>query len=204
MTRALTAIVLLAGVATTAHAQLFAEVQAGAAWSSPLVEDSIVNAITVAPQIAPALGVVVGTRLGERYGIAGRLRWARSNLQRQELGESITVLPLGVWTGSIVLERSMWRSVSAELQFSAIKYDPGGNADGTVFQDDAPLVATLGLGVRADRPVSERLTVGVHVGYDVHQFDTQSLRSAGFTAGRFAHRVSVSVALRWRQPHASP
>jgi hypothetical protein len=58
--------------------------------------------------------------------------------------------------------------------------------------------------VRADRPVSERLTVGVHVGYDVHQFDTQSLRSAGFTSGRFAHRVSVSVALRWRQPHASP
>jgi hypothetical protein len=98
----------------------------------------------------------------------------------------------------------MWRSVSAELAFGAIKYDPDGNTDGTVFQDDAPLVATLGLGVRADRPIGEQLTLGVHVGYELHQFDTRSLRSAGFTSGRLAHRVSVSAALRWKQPNASP
>lgn len=195
---------LLAAVTTAAGAQVFAEVQAGAAWSSPLVEDSIVNAITLAPQIAPVLGVAVGTQLGERYSIAGRVRWARSNLTRRELGASSTVLPLTVWSGTVVFRRTVWRRVAAELQFGAIKYAPSGDTDGTVFQDDAPLVATLGLGVRADRPISERLSVGLHVGYDVHQFDTQSLRSAGFTSGRLVHRVAVSATLRWRQRHASP
>jgi hypothetical protein len=204
MKRAVATAVLLAAFAGSARAQLTAELQPGAAWSSPLVEDSIVNAITLAPQLAPAIGLGLGTRLGERYGIMGRVRWARSNLQRRELGDSRTVLPLTVWTGSIVLQRTMWRSVSAEVQFGATKYAPSGTTDGTVFQDDGPLLGTLGLGVRADRAVGERLALGVHVGYDLHQFDTQSLRSAGFTSGRLVHRVSVSAVLRWRKPDASP
>lgn len=204
MRRPLVAASLLSLLGPAAHGQFTAEIQAGAAWSSSLVEDSIVNAITLAPQLAPTVAIAVGAQLGERYGIAGRVRWARSNLQRRELGEASTVLPLTVWIGTAVLQRTMWRRVSAELQFGAIKYAPAGNTDGTVFQDDAPLVATVGAGLRAEHPIGERLAVGIHVGYDLHQFDTQSLRSSGFTSARLVHRLAVSATLRRRQQHGSP
>ncbi len=198
------AVAVLAAVAAPARAQVTAEVLVGAAWSSPLVEDVIVNAITLQPQIAPGLTASVGTWLNARYHVGGRIRWARSDLKRHELGERTSVLPLTVWTGTIVFERKMWRSVAAEVWFGGIKYAAGGDADGTVFQDGSSLMATLGLGVRADRAITDRLTIGIHVGYDAHQFDTQTLRTAGFTGGRIVHRVAVSASLRWSQRHATP
>ncbi len=204
MRRFLTAAAVLAAIAAPTRAQVSAEALVGATWSSALVEDVIVNAITLQPQIAPSLAVSVGTWVDERYHIGGRIRFARSDLARRELGEHTSVIPLTVWTGTLVFGRRMWRSIAAEIWFGGIKYSPSGDTDGTIFQDGSSLLATLGLGVRAEHAITDRLSLGVHVGYDAHQFETQTLRTAGFTSGRFAHRVSVSATLRWSQRHATP
>ena len=204
MRRSAIAAAALCALAVPARAQLSAEGLVGAAWSSPLAKDVIVNPITLQPRIAPSLALSLGTWVDQRYHIGGRVRWARSTLARHEIGERTSVIPLTVWTGTLVFGRRMWRCVAAELWFGGLKYAPSGDADGTIFQDGSPLMALLGLGVRVDRPVTDRLTLGVHAGYDVHQFETQTLRAAGFTSGRIVHRISLSATLRWSRRHANP
>ena len=191
-------------LAAPLQAQVAADAYAGAVWSSPLVKDEIVAPLTVAPQIAPSLAVGASLPLDPRYRLGLRVGWARNDLVRTELDETTAILPLTVWSGAVVLERLLARQVSAEARIGALKYAPGGNADGTIFQDDAPFAPLLGLGVRAWHPLSERLLVGLHVAYDFHRFDTQALKSGGFTSARSVHRVTVSATLRWSANRATP
>jgi len=194
---------LLAG-ASPLQAQLAADVLAGAAWSSPLVRDEIVAPLTVAPQIAPSLALGASFPLNDRYRLGLRVGWARNDLVRTEQGETTAILPLTVWSGAVVLERAVIRQVAAEARIGGLKYAPGGDTGGTIFDGDAPFVPSIGLGVRTWHPVSDRLQIGLHVAYDFHRFETQPLKSGGFTSARSVHRVTVSATLRWSAKRETP
>jgi hypothetical protein len=174
---------LLAG-ASPLQAQLAADVLAGAAWSSPLVRDKIVAPLTVAPQIAPSLALGASFPLNDRYRLGLRVGWARNDLVRTEQGETTAILPLTVWSGAVVLERAVIRQVAAEARIGGLKYAPGGDTSGTIFDGDAPFVPSIA--------------------YDFHRFETQPLKSGGFTSARSVHRVTVSATLRWSAKRETP
>lgn len=194
----------LAGLWSPARAQVALDAMAGAVWSSPLVRDEIVSPLTVAPQIAPSIGLGVLMPLDARFRLGFRAGWSRSQLVRREADQTTAILPLTVWTGALVLERRMTGFVTAEARLGGLKYAPAGSRDGTIFQDDSPFAAMIGLGLRASRPVGTRTLIGLHIAYDVHQFETQALRSAGFTFARTVHRLLVSVHLRWSASRETP
>lgn len=204
MKRAACILAALAGIGTPVSAQLAIDALAGAVWSSPLVRDEIAAPLTVAPQIAPSVVLGGGFPLDARHRLGVRIGWARSDLVRTEQDETTAILPLTMWTGSVVLERQMLRQVAAEARLGGIKYAPGGSTEGTLFQDDAPFAPLLGLGVRAWRPIGSRVAVGLHVAYDFHRFETQVLKSGGFTSARSVHRLTVSANLRWSAGRETP
>jgi hypothetical protein len=188
--------------AGTVQAQMSLELQAGVGVSGTLVEDAIVNVVTVRPSIGPHAGVGVMAEFAGPFHAGARIGWTHSNLEREELGARMTILPLTVWSGMFVLGARVTRAVSAEARFGAVKYAPGGDSEGTLFQDASPLAAAFGLGVRAERSLGARWALGVHAAYDLHQFETQTLRAAGFTGARTVHRITAGASIRWRgNPH---
>jgi hypothetical protein len=177
---------------------------AGVVWSSPLVRDEIVAPLTVAPQIAPSVSLGASLPLDARDRLGIRFGWARSDLVRTEQDETTAILPLTVWSGSVVLERLLSRQVAGEARLGGLKYAPGGDANGTIFQDDAPFAPLLGLGVRAWQPIGGRVVIGLQLAYDFHRFETQALKSGGFTSARSVHRLAVNATLRWSTRRATP
>lgn len=184
-------------VPATSAAQLFAELQGGVLVGSDVVRDSIVQTVTVRPQPAPLFGLRVGSELNASYAVALSLRWARSDLVRDELNRTTTIIPLTVWSGAVALRRSLTPWASVEAAVGGIKYAPSRDArDGTIFQDDAPLVPAAGLAARLERRVGSRWRVGLETAYDFHRFTTQALRALGVGQHRSVHRVAATVIVR--------
>jgi len=194
----LTFLGLLCGTAPTARGQVLVGLDMGGTWTSDLAQDVIVNAITVAPAVAPTIAVALGTPISDVYSVGIRVRWTHSDVTRHELNTDFTVLPLTVWTGMVTLERRLTDWGTVEGAVGAIKYAPGSDGrSATLFQDDAPLAATVGLGARARRPVSHRWALGAYLAYDAHQFVTQALRAGGAGGARTVHRVSGGISVYW-------
>lgn len=192
-----TTLLLALMAAPAARAQVSVEMQAGAAASGVLVEDVIVNVVTIRPAIGPSIGLGVRSDFGGPFHAAARIQWNRSNLERKELDVRTTVLPLTVWTGSIALGARLSPLLRVEARFGALKYAPGGETDGTLFQDEAPLAAMLGAGIVLDKRLGPRWSVGLNGAVDFHQFETQTLRTAGFLGARIVHRITVGASVRW-------
>ena len=180
-----------------ARAQVSAELQAGAAASGILVEDVVVNVITLQPAVGPSIGLGVRSDFSGPFHAAARLHWSRSNLEREELDVRTSVLPLTVWTGTVALGVRVTPLLQAEARFGALKYAPGGETDGTIFQDEKPLVAMLGVGAVLDTRIGARWSLGLHGAIDFHQFETLTLRTAGFLGARTVHRITVGASVRW-------
>jgi hypothetical protein len=190
--------VFLGAVSTSTGAQVFLEVRAGAQGSSDLVRDSITQEITVRPKTAPSIVVAAGSPLNVKWSLALSLRWTRSDLMRTEAGEEAKLLPLTVWTGMLAVRRSLTDWASVEGSIGGVKYAPGGDLDGTIFQDDSPLVPAVGVVGRVERGFGSRWTAGFELAYDFHRFTTQALRVVGLGEARSVHRVAASILLRWR------
>ena len=178
------------------YAQIFAEARAGVQLSSILVRDSINQEITVGAKPAPSIGLAVGSVLSSSWNLAFGLRWSRSDLVRRESGEDFAILPLTVWAATLAIRRPLTHWATVEGSIGGIKYAPGGEREGTIFQDDAPLLPAAGLAARAKRTLGERWGVGLEVAYDFHRFTTQALREADIGEHRSVHRVAVSVVFR--------
>jgi hypothetical protein len=188
--------VALAVTSGAGDAQMFVELKGGALLGTPLVRDSIVQAFTIVPSIAPTVAVAAGTQLSDLYSLALSVRWARSDLVRREAGQTTAVLPLTVWSGSIALRRQVTQWATVEAEVGGIKYATGGMRDGTLFQDDAPLLPAVGVSARADRGIGSGWTLGIETHYDFHRFTTQALRAGGLTGHRSVHRVAATLVVR--------
>lgn len=188
---------LLAALPTTGVAQMFAEAQVGVLFGSSLVRDSIVQGLVVGPQPAATLALRVGSELTTLYAVALSVRWARSDLVRQELDQTTSIMPLTVWSASLAVRRHLAPWASVEASFGGIKYAPSGDArEGTIFQDDAPLVPAAGVATRVEHRLGSRWRVGLEAAYDFHRFTTQALRTTGLGQHRSVHRVAATIVVR--------
>jgi len=179
-----------------ASAQVFAEARLGAQVSSILVRDSVNQSITVGAKPAPSAVLAVSTALNERWHLAFGIRWSRSNLTRREAGQDITMLPLTVWTATLALRRPLTDWAAVEASVGGVKYAPGGNLDGTIFQDNSPFLPTAGLAARFEKTFGARWGVGLELAYDFHRFTTHALREGGIAEHRSVHRAALGVTLR--------
>jgi hypothetical protein len=195
--------VFLGILSTSTGAQAFVEIRAGAQGSSVLVRDSISQGISVKPQVAPSIVLAGGSALNDRWILALSLRWAKSDLMRQESDQEARILPLGVWTGMLAVRRTVTNWASVEGSIGGIKYAPGGDLNGTVFQEDSPLVPAIGAAARIEWGIGSRWGAGLEVAYDFHRFTTQALQTAGFRGARPAHRVGLSVVFQGNLTSAS-
>lgn len=198
MKRSITlASLLLASLPATGTAQIFAEAQGGVLFGSNLVRDSIVQDLTVGPQPAPTFALRVGSELTNLFAVALSLRWARSDLVRRELDQTTSIIPLTVWSASLAVRRHLTPWASVEGSFGGIKYAPSSDTrEGTIFQDDAPLVPAAGVAARIERRVGLRWRVGLEAAYDFHRFTTQALRATGLGQHRSVHRVAATLIVR--------
>jgi len=186
----------LIGLTAPASTQITIEARAGAQFSSILVRDQINQEITVGAKPAPSVGLAVGSSLNAMWHLGLGVRWSRSDLMRREAGQESPILPLTVWTGTLALRRPLTNWAAVEATIGGIKYAPGGDPDGTIFQDDAPLLPAAGLTARANKGLGSRWAIGLEVAYDFHRFTTQALRAADIREHRSVHRVAVSVVFR--------
>ena len=177
-----------------ARAQVSLGIGVGAAASSNLVTDSIVEAIAVRPQVAPRLVIRVETPLSGRYHVAGEVSVSRSNLMTHAKTESTKVTSLTLWSPCVALRAAATPWLGVEARLGALVYDPG-ETDGTLFGDGAPVLPTLGLGVRAERALGDRLVGSLQLHYDLHRFTTNTLATRGFTGETIVHRVALGVTL---------
>jgi hypothetical protein len=82
-------------------------IRAGASDMSTLVQDSIVQHLSVRPDIAPAFGFWVERPLDSLYTLTAGVGTAWSRLARHEGGTTRDVVILNTWTPSIGLSRSV-------------------------------------------------------------------------------------------------
>jgi hypothetical protein len=197
--------VLVGAMPAAAVAQVAVEVGLGALGSSILVRDSIVQELTVRPDIAPSATVAIGALLDPSWQLLAGVRWTRGDLARREGDEKTSIMTMTVWSGSLGLRRQLndWASVQGSI--GAIKYAPSDEAKvGTLFQEGAPLFAAAALAVRAERRFGARTAIGLQIAYDAHRFGTQALRSSGVTGQRIVHRISIEMTFRRSLSDARP
>jgi hypothetical protein len=171
--------------------------------SSRLVRDSIVDALTVRPQLAPQVQVRVEAALTPRYDVAGDVSVSRSSLMAIGTGESTRITTLTLWSPGVTLRARATSWLGAEARLGVLIYDPGAT-EGTLFADGSPVTPQVGVGLRAERALGAALAGTLHMRYDVHRFTTNSLKARGFTGETLVHRVAVGVTLYRKLSHAPP
>jgi len=162
--------------------------------STSIVTDSIVEPVAVRPQIAPQVTLRVETLLDGPYRLAVDLAVSRSNLVAHGPAESTKVTGLTLWSPGVSLRTAATPWLGAEARLGMLIYDPG-DTQGTLFADGAPVTPQVGVGLHAERALSDALTASLHMRYDVHRFTTTSLKAHGFTGETLVHRIAVGVTL---------
>jgi hypothetical protein len=184
--------VLLAG--GVADAQVTAALRIGAVGSTRLVRDSVVETVTVRPQVAPQLGLRASVPLGGSYAVGGDVAVSRSDLRAAGDSASTTVTGLTVWTPALFLQMSVLPWLRAEARLGAVIYHAS-EPQGTLFGEDAPVEPTLGLGLAVERPLGNRLVAALQLQYDAHRFSTTALQTRGFTGKTVVHRIGIGLSL---------
>ncbi|MBI4502561.1 MAG: hypothetical protein HY700_15550 [Gemmatimonadetes bacterium] len=182
----------LFGRSNSASAQTRIAIRAGATGSSALVRDSIIQAFSVRPEIGPSIGFGIETGLDTRYRVGVSLSTTWGHLRRYEAAGSAEVVPLSTWTPAVSLYRILFPSISAGATVGAVIYRADRRASNLFRRGSSPM-PLVGLGVRAERPMTNGLRLSLSLQYDVHRFSTPALADAGFSGERPVHRLSASV-----------
>lgn len=186
--------VLTLAPAAAAVAQVEVHLHLGAAVSSDLVRDSILQAITVGPNPAIVIGAGFTAPLSDPWRAGAAAQVGDSDLMVRDAEGERRIVPLRVWQGRVLLERTIAGPVAAEASVGVLIYDPEFTG-ATLFQDGTPRPLTWGVGARADLPLAGDWVGAVRARWDTHQFTTNRLRVEGFIDERFVHRFTVGITL---------
>lgn len=176
----------------TGAAQVGVGIRVGAATSSHLVRDSIVESITVKPNAAPTIGLRVEYGLRSRFYAAADLGLAWSDLQSTGDSASTTITRLTLWNPMAAVGMTLAPWLSGEVRAGLLVYDPRERA-GTLFSAGAPVEPTLGLGLGAEHVLGAAFRFGVRMQYDVHWFTTPALETRGYRGETTVHRATLSL-----------
>ena len=186
-------LIALTFFAPPALAQSRVGARIGLTGSSTLVRDSIVQALSIRPNLAPTIGFWIESRLDLVYRVDLGLDMAWSQLTQHTPGAAAAdVVPLTSWTPTISLRRLVHRNIAARATMGALIYDPDQKTS-NLFRRGAPVFPLLGLGATMERSVGGGLLLTLDLRYDFHRFTTASLRDAGFVGQRPVHRLTLAL-----------
>jgi hypothetical protein len=180
-------------------AQVTFGARVGAVWSSNLVRDSIVTAVTTRPNIGPLIALRVELPVRTRYRLAGEFAASRSSLVAHSSDGNVSVTGLTVLAPALALRVPAKPWLTGEARVGAVLYAPS-RKSGTLFSAGAPIKPSLGVGLAADRPLGRSWVLAIALQYDVHKFTTTALRAQGFRDASVVHRIALMLALSHR-PH---
>ena len=164
----------------------------GARIGTPLVEDNIVNPITLKTSVGISGFFGLSTPTNERWAGEATLDFNGTGLNREELGETQDVGGLVTLSFAVLVRRDLNPRFSARAGLGAIAYIP--YEDSGVFNQGSGGVKPLALAAVRWAAWRQGPTLnGLELRYDVHRFTTPALRDAGFETERFVHRVMIAV-----------
>jgi hypothetical protein len=174
-----------------AAAQATVAVRLGAAWSSAVVRDSIVEPIRVRAGVSPLLAASLGLPLERGVGLDVDLSaaWPRftavSGTGSFDLGRG------RVTAGTIGLSRALGGRLRGRIGVGLVRYGRAGGIG--VFRSGGSSEA--GLSMAVERPVGgpRRGRRLVRLSYEAHRFLTPAMRADGFGSGQIVHRIALSV-----------
>jgi hypothetical protein len=192
-TTLLLALLLPAGVSgLRAQTEYYARV--GAVGASDLLNDAIVDEITVRQSIAPMLAIGGSLPLGTRgYRAGAEATLASGGFHANEAGGSTGLGTIRTGTFMLDLEGPILRKLRWRLGLGGIKYWP--KDDSGIFLQGGSLRLLAGAGLDFHHPVLPRWDLMTSLRYDFHRFTTDELDSRGFSQTQGVSRVSLSVGL---------
>lgn len=186
---------VLALAPATARAQVALGARVGVQFTSALVHDSVVEAITVQVKPAPVLGLSIDGPVGHTFTIVGGIAVSRSDVVAHAASGDNPLTPLTVWHPTLAVRRPFLPWLSVEARIGALIYAP---SDGTanLFQDGAPVDVSLGAGVQVEHRLGADFAAGLSLQYDATRFTTQTLENQGFVGATVVHRVALAATIR--------
>ena len=173
-------------------AQVSFHVALGARYSSTLVHDSVVTPFDLRPALAPALLLSVRDELRPGWSADATLDVSPSGLRRHEGSGSFDAGSFTALAFTVGLQRQFAAGVSARVGVGGMRYAASQTG---VFREGSGGIFPLGT-VAATYALPWR-QLEVEARYDIHQFITPALRTAGFTTSRPVHRAAILVRIGW-------
>ena len=186
---------VLALAPAAARAQVAVGARIGVLFTTDLVHDSIVEPISVQVRPAPVVGLSLEAPLGPPYVVSAGLALSRSNVVAHSATSDVRLTGLTVWHATLAVRRPIVPGLGVEARLGAVIYAPS-NRTANLFQDGAPVDATLGAGVQLERGLGAGFTVGLALQYDATRFTTNTLKAQGFAGATVVHRVALSATIR--------
>jgi hypothetical protein len=187
--------VFLLAPTVPAAAQAGFFVRVGATASSALVNDHIVQAISVKPKVAPTVAGGVSYVIGPRYLADVEVAVSSSDYTITTGGTESTAGKLRTIAATIGLEGPLTGRLTWRTGLGILRYSPA-QKEG-IFLKGGTTRALLSAGLDYRVPVGPKLGAVVSGRYDFHRFTTGQLQELGFGLGQDVHRVSLSVGLNW-------
>ena len=177
--------------ATPAAAQAAWTAQAGLAWSTLLVEDDIVDPITVRPGLAPTLllGVALPAFPKNRLGL--EVAVGRPGLDVEEEAGTRDLMTVTTLTATLGLDGRITDALRWRAGLGVISYIPG--EDEWLFADGTMTTWLVGAGLTYHHALSGALDLVGSARYDYHRFTTDALERQGFANPETVHRVTVGL-----------
>jgi len=161
-------------------------------YGTALVHDSIVAPLDVSQRLGVVLGAGIATPVQRRWSGEAAVDVTFTAMTRHEAGGSTDLGALRSLSLTAAARRQLAATISARAGVGALYYLPA--EDSGIFRSGTDGVAPLGMaGVTYAPPWGSRYGFVFDLRYDIHRFLTPALRAAGFTEGRFVHRVAIGV-----------
>jgi len=177
---------------TTGSAQVRVSARIGGTWSSKLVQDQIIEPITVKAAVAPTLTLGASLPSGKHYRLGIEAALSSSGMQAKENGVATDLGSLRTATLLLTAEGpAMARGLYWRIGLGLIKYLP--SVKQGLFLQGGPTkpTGTFTLEYRhALRPGWE-LTADAKYGF--HQFMTKEMTLRGFSRGQDVHRIGLEI-----------
>jgi hypothetical protein len=181
--------------AAPAAAQVRIGLHLGPVGATRLVRDSIVEPVTVRPNLSLAAGLSVETGVTGGYRAGLRFTAARSDVETHSPTQApARVTTLTLWHPAAFLRHSVISGLNAEARLGIYFYSASPRA-GNFFRDGVSPRPSLGLGIGIERPLGRRMAVEALLTYDLHRFTTPALRADGFAGETVVHRFALQFGI---------
>jgi hypothetical protein len=159
------------------------------------VRDSLVEPISLRVRPAPVFALSVEAPLGHPFLVVAGIAVSRSNAVVHSSSGDVLVTGLTLWHPTLAVRRPVLPWLGVEARLGAIIYAPS-DRTGNLFQDGAPIDASLGAGVSVERPLGSAFAAGLSLQYDATRFTTTTLQNQGFAGATVVHRVALAATIR--------